>query len=327
MPKEATHWILAEQTWQAMPDGLLKMEIRENKALYYLGAIVFDTPYYVVTGQNRSNLLAAAQRLHGYNASRAFNPFGPLARNLETLPEGYRPFLAGALTHVAADAVFHPFIYYFSGSDEGVPPNQAARAKARHRRLETALDLSFLSRNGNASFRNLLLPALYRHRENEERAFMRLLNLLYFGRVLLKDSSLKLAVWQHALIHVLIHQKRIHQFIELIDILWPRQARRIKPVEALFYATCQEADPRFFQRPLVYRHPVTGEERNESTNDLQDRTVALALEFLDRIDNLERQADLKQRLAGATFPSLYSGLPPDRSLRMRFFDTLVPLDL
>lgn len=327
MPKEATHWVMAEQTWQAMPEGLLKMDIRENKALYYLGAIVFDTPYYVMIGTNRSNLNAAAQRLHGYNASRSFNPFAPLARSTETLPEGYRPFLAGALTHVATDAVFHPFIYYFSGSDENVPPNQAARATARHRRLETALDLHFLSRNGNAAFRNLHLPGLYRHRENEERAFMKLLNLLYFGRSLLKDSSLKLAFWQHALIHVLIHQKRIHQFIELFDILWPRQARRIQPIGALFYAACQEADPRFFQRPLVYRHPVTGEERSESPHDLQDRAVALALEFLQRIDHVELQADLKKELAGFAFPSLYSGLPPDRSLQMRFFDALQHLDL
>jgi len=327
MPKEATHWILAENTWQAMPDGLLKREILENKALYYLGAIIFDTPYYVLTGQNRSNLYAAAQRLHGYNASRSFNPFRALATSPENMPEGYRPFLAGALTHVAADAVFHPLIYYFGGNDEDVFTNKAAQATARHRRLETALDLHFLSRNGNTAFRNLRLPGLYRNRENEERAFLKLLNLLYFGKVLLKDSALKLAVWQHALIHVLIHQKRIHQFIELFDILCPQQARRIKPVEALFYATCQEADPRFFQRALVYRHPVTGEERQESINDLQDRMVALSLEFLERIDNIERQADLKKRLAGAVFPSLYHGLPPDRSLKIHFFDALQPLDL
>lgn len=76
MPKEAAHWILAEQTWQAMPDGLLKTEIQENKALYYLGSVIFDTPYYALTGQNRSNLIAAANRLHGYRVSSPFNPSG-----------------------------------------------------------------------------------------------------------------------------------------------------------------------------------------------------------------------------------------------------------
>ncbi|SEL96550.1 Zinc dependent phospholipase C [Syntrophus gentianae] len=327
MPKEAAHWILAEQTWQAMPEGLLKTEIQGNKALYYLGAIIFDTPYYALTGQNRSNLIAAATRLHGYSASAPFNPFGPLAKSTEVLPEGYGPFVAGALTHVAADAVFHPPIFYFSGNDKDVPANQAARATTRHRRLESALDLHFISQNGNASFRNLRLIDLYQHRENEESAFLKLLNLLYFGKILATNSSLKLTVWQHALIQFLIQQRRIHQFLGLFGILYPRLARRLQPIEALFYATCQESDPRFFQRPLNYRHPLTGEEHTESVSSLQDRTVALALGFLKQIDNAYSQTEFKKRLAEVTFPSLYSGLSPDRSRKMSLFDNLHILDL
>jgi hypothetical protein len=325
MPKEAAHWILAEQTWQAMPDGLLKREISENKALYYLGAIVFDTPYYALIGQHRSNLSAAVQRLHGHKASSPFNPFRPLAKSPSALPDGYLPFLAGAMTHVAADATFHPVIYYFGG-DTDAPPTQAARATARHRRLETALDIHFLNRNGNSTFRNLLLAGIYKNRENEEGDFLRLLNLLYFGKILMTDFALKLTFWQHALIHIIMQQRRIHQFLGLFDILFPRQARRLKPIEALFYATCQDEDPHLFHRPLVYRHPVTGEERNESVSRLQDKTVALALEFLERIDNIERQTDLKKRLACIAFPSLLNGLSPDPSLKMRFFDTIQPLD-
>lgn len=327
MPKEAAHWILAEQTWQAMPEGLLKTEIHENKALYYLGAVIFDTPYYALIGQNRSNLLAAAKRLHGYQTAGPFNPFRPLAKSSESLPAGYRPFLAGALTHVAVDAVFHPLIYYFSGNDDEVSVNQAARATTRHRRLETALDLHFLSRNGNGAFRNLRLIDLYRNRENEESAFMTLLNLLYFGKVLVPASSLKTAFWQHALIQIVIQQRRIHQFLGIFDIVTPRQARRVQPVEALFYATCQESDPRFFRSPLQYRHPLTGEERTESISQFQDRTVSLALEYLDRIDNAGTQAEVKTRLAGMAFPSLYSGLAPDRNRKMSFFDVVHTLDL
>lgn len=327
MPKEAAHWILAEQTWQAMPDGLLKTEIQENKALYYLGSVVFDTPYYALTGQNRSNLIAAANRLHGYRVSSPFNPFGPLAKSSETLPEGYRPFLAGAMTHVAVDSVFHPLIFHFSGNDKDVPSIQASRAATRHRRLESALDLHLLSRNGNASFRNLRLIDLYRNRENEESAFLKLLNLLYFGKILAANSSLKLTFWQHALIHHIIQQRRVHQFLGLFDILAPRQARRIEPVEALFYATCQESDPRFFQSTLTYRHPVTGEEQADSVSSLQERAIAFALECLERFDDTRTQAELKKSLAGMVSPSLYSGLPPDPDRAMSFFDILHTLDL
>jgi len=325
MPKEATHWILAKQTWQAMPDGLLKTKIRGNKALYYLGAIAFDTPYYVLTGKNRSDLYAAAQRLHSYNADSSFNPFELLVKSSETLPEGYQPFLAGALTHIAADAVFHPFIYYFSGSNENVPSDQATRATARHRRLETALDMYFFKREEGAAFKNLCLTDLYRKRENEEKAFLKLLNLLYFGKFLVKDFSLKLAVRQHAIIHILIHHKWIHRFLETLDILWPGQALWLQPIEALFYATCQDTDPNFSQQSFAYRHPVTGEERHESINDLQARMVTQSLTFLEIIDNIDRQEDLKKRLAGAVFPSLYHGLPPDQNVKMHFFDILQPL--
>lgn len=326
MPKEAAHWILAEHISQAMPDGLIKREISENKALYYLGAIVFDTPYYSLIGQHRSNLAAAVQRLHGHRASSPFNPFRPLAKSPGALPDGYLPFIAGAITHVAVDATFHPLIYYFGG-DTDVPSNQAARATTRHRRLETALDLHFLNRNGNAAFRNLLLTGIYKNRENEEGEFLKLLNLLYFGKFLMTDFALRLAFWQHALIHVIMQQRRIHQFLGLFEILFPRQARRLKPIEALFYATCQDEDPHLFLRSLVYRHPVTGEDRQETVSQLQDRTVSLALEFLGQIDNIERQADLKKRLACIAFPSLFNGLPPDPGQKMRFFDTIEPLDL
>ncbi|OPY13097.1 MAG: hypothetical protein A4E66_00915 [Syntrophus sp. PtaB.Bin001] len=72
---------------------------------------------------------------------------------------------------------------------------------------------------------------------------------------------------------------------------------------------------------------MTGEDRQETVSQLQDRTVSLALEFLGQIDNIERQADLKKRLACIAFPSLFNGLPPDPGQKMRFFDTIEPLDL
>jgi len=322
MPKEAAHWILAERTWEAMHTGPLKEEIGRYKALYDLGAVIFDTPFYYIAGKDREKLDNAARRLHGHQAASPFNPFLPLAQSPDDLPDGYRPFLAGAFTHIAADATFHPFVYHLSGSDTDGSPDRAAQATARHRRIESALDLHLFNRNG--SFRGLRLLGLYRRREIGTKELLKLMNLLYFGKRFVSEASLRRALRQHGLVQSLLHQPWAHRLMLLLNAWF---THHYDPLEALFYATCTQPDPGLFQRPLIYRHPVTGEERRESVADLEARTVSLALGFLRILDEARHPDDLKKRLADAAFPSLYHGLPPDGRQKMRFFDRTQPLDI
>lgn len=46
MPKEYTHWVLAEKIFLELPGSQIKHLIEQNKNLYYLGAVIPDTPLY-----------------------------------------------------------------------------------------------------------------------------------------------------------------------------------------------------------------------------------------------------------------------------------------
>ena len=64
MPKEVTHWIIAEKIFQAMPkNSSYKAAIEQHKDVYYLGAVLHDALYYY-TGDNRQIKILPDQ-MHG----------------------------------------------------------------------------------------------------------------------------------------------------------------------------------------------------------------------------------------------------------------------
>ena len=66
MPKEYTHWVLAEKVLQNAPERIKRM-LSRNRQLYYLGAVAPDTPYYYLFGKDRARFKNAADFLHGRN--------------------------------------------------------------------------------------------------------------------------------------------------------------------------------------------------------------------------------------------------------------------
>ena len=55
--------------------------------------------------------------------------------------EGLLLFVLGYLSHVALDTVMHPIVYYYSGNYYASDRREKLRAEARHRAIETVLDL------------------------------------------------------------------------------------------------------------------------------------------------------------------------------------------
>lgn len=59
--------------------------------------------------------------------------------------DGLLLFVLGYLSHVALDTVMHPIVYYFSGNYYAHDRREKLRAEARHRAIETVLDLHNLA--------------------------------------------------------------------------------------------------------------------------------------------------------------------------------------
>ena len=135
MPKELTHWILAERALAGLePDNRLHEVIRTHHGLYLAGAVLPDTLLHLALGRHASTALALAHRFHDTDG----NSYTPLIRAEEVCGDSLSaPLLAclmGVLSHMEVDIVFHPFVFALGGTGDIGP----------HYRMETALDVHFL---------------------------------------------------------------------------------------------------------------------------------------------------------------------------------------
>lgn len=149
MPKEITHWILAERAAQRLTGSRLADIISRHHLAYLGGAVLPDTLLHLVCGPNSATALKLADDFHD---SRG-NSFQPLveaeARYDGTLPQHLMACLLGVVSHMQTDMVFHPYVYALSGVE----------SIGRHYRLETALDIYFLRRGARPPLRHLACAA------------------------------------------------------------------------------------------------------------------------------------------------------------------------
>jgi hypothetical protein len=135
MPKELTHWILAERTAQRLTgSGSLADVIQAHQAAYLSGAVLPDTLLHLFRGPHSATALQLADSFHDATG----NSHAPLIRvetsRGGTLPNDLLACLLGVISHMQADMVFHPYVYAQSG----------VNAIGRHYRLETAIDVYLL---------------------------------------------------------------------------------------------------------------------------------------------------------------------------------------
>jgi hypothetical protein len=134
MPKEITHWILAERTAQRLAGSSLADVIQTNHAAYLGGAVLPDTLLHLFRGPHSTTALQLADSFH--NATG--NSHAPLIQVAISrggiLPGDLLACLLGVISHMQVDTVFHPYVFALSG----------VNAIGRHYRLETAIDVYLL---------------------------------------------------------------------------------------------------------------------------------------------------------------------------------------
>jgi hypothetical protein len=137
MPKEMTHWILAQATaCELGSDSRLAGIIRKHRSAYLGGAVLPDTLLHLFRGPYARPALKLAHDFHDAYG----NSFAPLIRveanHAGGLPDDLLACLLGVASHMLADIVFHPFVFALSGTHD----------IGQHYRMETALDVHFLRR-------------------------------------------------------------------------------------------------------------------------------------------------------------------------------------
>ncbi|MEN8247098.1 MAG: zinc dependent phospholipase C family protein [Thermodesulfobacteriota bacterium] len=155
MPFENTHLYLAEQVKQALNDEAWSVLLNENLDHYRLGSVFPDIMFY----SKDESLKQRAYRLHGTHRS----PTNELIFGVLDLLKGVEDslnfaFIAGYLTHCAADITFHTMVYYISGHRANRSKQEAQRTSYLHWHYETLID-NYL--NDRFNLHEVLYPSLF----------------------------------------------------------------------------------------------------------------------------------------------------------------------
>ncbi len=130
MPKELTHWKIAEESLEKSEYSSLKRIILNNKNLYLLGAVFPDTLLYGI-GKKLLDFRLLGVNIHD-NAVSAQSFLKEGLKTDDSFFEKAIPFAVGIVTHLETDAIFHPSINWFSEN-----------SIKKHYLIETALDQYF----------------------------------------------------------------------------------------------------------------------------------------------------------------------------------------
>jgi len=130
MGKERTHIVIAQTVYSKIEVPEIKEIIKDNLEWYFFGCIAPDVFYY----SKDPNLVYISDCLHGKNGFLTNKIVFDLAKDCNL--DNVKAFIMGYLTHCVFDMSIHPIINSFFGDYYN-----NIEAKAKHRQIETELDL------------------------------------------------------------------------------------------------------------------------------------------------------------------------------------------
>jgi len=278
LPKEITHRLIAKATASLLADTPWEGPLAACPNCLALGAVFHDLLFYPAGPLSPRGFKDIAAVLHGKNGQ---DTFAAVKRILAHVSASKHPgpllaFLAGIITHIHADAVFHPLVYYLTGNDRDPNPGKRDTATARHRRLETLMDLYFCGLENIKKFS--FTPVL----RNLEAPAETLFSPAYEGLPEAKGQEAKLVarttacLKSFAKLHDLFARQGLASLMYAAHNLMPRS---FKKNAALFYAPrILRFMPRI-EKEIVYLDPVTGEEQRAEMTTLFDRAVRMSADF------------------------------------------------
>jgi len=289
MPKELTHWILAEQAFAGLDAGCqLKGLIGKHHELYLAGAVLPDTLMHLFHGPQARTALALAKRFHDTGA----NSYEPFILAEERFPGGFPPrllaCLLGIIAHMQADIVFHPYIYSISGAtDIGL-----------HYHLETALDVYFEHTVAAPPIRHL--ADLVRPDTQDE--LIAACALIFDPLGELPGKTIGHTLDLHCRFQGLYD--RTHWKL-LVRALGRLHVPPFRNYQHLFYPISMAKDAPPLTGQGQWRHPVTGELRTDSIEELASRVVRRTTAVMERIATL---GSLARALAEPPGENLLTGM-------------------
>ncbi len=302
MPKEITHFALAEHVSRVLPKASKFFQpVQTFPFVFLIGAVCPDSPFYYLAGPQKKQVQGLAGPFHqpGKEALVPVLKFLNHHRSPAALA-----LAAGTVCHIMSDTTFHPLVYYYAGMN-GIH----AGATARHRYFETAMDVHFQYLFPG---KTRLYPIIRQARISKPKLYQ-LMSSLFFPQCP-NISFLKHALQWHSTVHALFGASVIRKgTIKMAGTSHPVPDSSA----GLIYPFSKPCFLPFFSGRLKYRHPCSGTFYSTDLLTLIREAVNATLAALDTIDRaMEKCKENKKRsriesrvLADTKLPDISPDLP------------------
>jgi len=302
MPKEITHWALAEALVKELPkDSLFYKPIQAFPNLFFLGAITPDIPFYYLKGPKLALIQDKSTPFHCTDARSLMPVLEFLDKNPDRDP-AVLAFAAGVVCHILADTIFHPLVYYFSGM-AGLHPG----AIARHHQFETAMDLHFWYLSDDRS--RASLAKIVRNLEiSKTRRNQFMADLFLLGNRT-EMTCLTNALYFHMGLNCLFRSSIIWRVFDFLNRKTPWVPDR---VVGLIYPCKEPVDLPFFRQKFIYRDPCTGARSSTGIQKMIQETSTAGKKVLDLLSSsMSRGRRATKILDDPDLPMIRPVLPKD----------------
>jgi hypothetical protein len=290
MPKELTHWMLAERVLAALPDGgRLQRIILQHRSAYLGGAVLPDTLAHIFRGPFHPTARSLGQRFHDAGE----NSYAPLVSAEKSFPEGLpAPLFAcflGVICHMEGDVALHPYVYATAGS-AGI---------GEHYRVETDIDVHFLQRGAAPAQRRLdrLLCA------SSKKTMLSAAGMLFDPEGTLPYRALERSLALHCRFQAMYDRMLWKLAVRILGRVcgspFREQRHLFYPLRGSGVSTIGESGKG------GWRHPESGELSSATLDDLAREAVERTLAIFRRI---EETGSFAAALAGHPGANLLTGL-------------------
>ena len=312
VPKELTHWMLARAAAPKADEHATPRTTHSLRACpdaFLLGAVAYDGPFYL---PKEAGMASLGAKLHGKGVDDVFAPIKRILAGTATAPA--IAFAAGALSHLAADTIFHPAVFYFTGFASHPDSEVSGAYIFRHRAFEAAMDLHLLAEHGAGIERKVkdlfarvsaspnakeVMHAVARfyaeeeHPPSEEEA-ARILRQAGKAQSLFSSAALRV----------------------LARVLNMRNASKNSDLSGLFYGRSSQWKSHFTS-PRSFRDPISGTEGIFDVREFFQRAVERTLSLFGA---LERAIAGDANAFPYPGPNLDSGHPVNKEQAMKYCD-------
>ncbi|MGL1957540.1 MAG: zinc dependent phospholipase C family protein [Colwellia sp.] len=308
MPKEVTHWMVANEIYKNLPNNSpFKNYINKHQDVFLLGAVLHDALYYY-TG-DKPHIKTLPDKMHCSNKEDSYEIINSILSYDKNLSQDQidiqMAFIAGILSHIHVDSAFHPFIYYYTGNYYHPNPVDRQVAMKQHRSFESLLDL-YLAGEQTACKAFDLGEISSSALTKLTKVFASPIKIDNFAmEVDIKDITN--CFKNYTLARKIYSSKILSNFLSIVKRFLPSN---LKIVLGLSYFNIDLINPINFGEKFSYVHPVSGDEKFTSIQQLK----ALSIEkCIDTLASISKEVTIHSGC------SLETGLANSSVVDMKYF--------